>query len=233
MKRPARSSFAPRAEVFPGGSVDAADLNPEWSGVGGNLELRSEGGLHHMVTAVRETFEECGVLIARDALGLPCPPTLVADLAPLRHELHDGHAERFLPGLREFNLRPGWEDLAYCAHWVTPEGLPRIFDTRFFMAALPAGQEPSQDGQGELESMRWITPHAALGEAAQGEALLLPPTRSVLSLIASAQSVADALRLAREVEVQPVQPRLEDVNASHYPGLDSEAVFRPIRPGDK
>jgi len=225
LTRPASSVFAPGAEVFPGGSVDPADLDPEWLGLRAAWVPSAEVEWHLIVTAVRETFEECGVLLACDANGRPIPPQRVAALAPLRRELQEGHPDRLLPGLREADLRPAWGELAFCAHWVTPEGLPRIFDTRFFLAALPAGQEPSRDQPGELDSMRWVDPATALVEAVQGRTLLLPPTRAVLEQLVDQPRVAMALLAARSSPVNRVQPKLEEVTASHYPGLDLRAIL--------
>ncbi|MGC2191003.1 MAG: NUDIX hydrolase [Candidatus Dormiibacterota bacterium] len=225
MTRPATSSFAAGAEVFPGGSVDAADLEPGWARLDDGPNLNQQVERHLLVTAVRETFEECAVLLARDAGGNPCPPHLLAGLAPLRRRTQGRNQDGFLAGLQGAGLRPGWEDLAFCAHWVTPQGLPRIFDTRFFLAALPAGQEPIQDDPGELESMRWVRPGMALREAARGQTLLLPPTRAVLEQLADQPSVAAALRAARGSRVQRVQPKLDEITSSRYPGLDIRAVL--------
>ncbi|MGC1185059.1 MAG: NUDIX hydrolase, partial [Candidatus Dormiibacterota bacterium] len=182
--RPASSSFAPRAEVFPGGSVDAADLDSGWTNMAPELAAKSPVATHLLVTAVRETFEECGVLLVRDEYGEPCAPELAARLQSLRQQVPEGHPDAFRAGLRGQGLRPAWEDLCFCAHWVTPDGLPRIFDTRFFLALLPAGQQPSIDEGQELESLRWIAPGTALEEALRGDALLLPPTRAVLGSLA-------------------------------------------------
>lgn len=224
MTRPATSSFAPGAEVFPGGSIDAADSDPGWLELDPDRKVIPEAELPLRVTAVRETFEECGVLLARDGRGSPCRAQLAAELAPLRSRLQGGRPHEFLGGLRETGLRPGWEDLLFCAHWVTPEGLPLIFDTRFFLAALPPGQEPSRDDLGELESMRWVKPATALQEAVQGQTLLLPPTRAVLEQLAGSSTVAGALRAARNSAVERIQPKLAEVTSSHYPGLDVPAI---------
>lgn len=225
MTRSATSSFAPRAEVFPGGSVDAADLDPAWSQLddGPNLNQQVERCL--LVTAVRETFEECAILLARDAGGNPCPPHLVAELAPFRHRIQGRNQDVFLAGLQAAGLRPGWEDLVFYAHWVTPQGLPRRFDTRFFLAALPAGQKPIQDDPGELESMRWVRPEVALREAVRGQTLLLPPTRAVLEQLADQPTVAAALQAAKGSRIQRVQPKLEEITSIRYPGLDIRAVL--------
>jgi hypothetical protein len=142
----------------------------------------------------------------------------------LRRRIQDGHPEEFQAGLRRSGLRPAWEDLTFCAHWVTPAGMPRIFDTRFFLASLPPGQEPHPDAGGELTSMRWVVPEQALREAAEGRCLLLPPTRSVLAHLAAHASVAEAQASARASRVQRVRPRLEEITAERYPGLDLEAI---------
>ncbi len=227
LTRPATSSFAPRAEVFPGGSVDTADLDSGWADAAAGLQLNSGAERHLLVTAVRETFEECGVLLARNAAGHSCPSRVAAELAPLRRRIQNGHPEGFLSGLREAGLRPAWEDLIFCAHWVTPEGLPRIFDTRFFMAALPPDQQPSPDYPGELDSMRWVSPSTALRESVRGETLLLPPTRAVLAQLAAQPTVAAAVQAARSSKVQRVQPKLEEITSDRYPGLDLGAVLGP------
>lgn len=230
--RPASSAFAPRAEVFPGGAVDPTDLDPEWSELASRLAFSAEVERHLLTTAVRETFEECGVLLARDALGRPCRPELVAELEELRRLVQAGHPERFLPGLKEAGLRPGWEDLAFCAHWVTPEGLPRIFDTRFFLAALPSGQMPGREPAGELTGTRWVRPQAALDEALQGRVVLLPPTRAVLEQLASRPTVSSALRFARTARKVRIQPKLSEITSARYPGLDVQAVLGPRAPGE-
>lgn len=224
LARPAASRFAPGAEVFPGGSVDPSDADPGWRHAVAGRPRAAAVAAPILVAAVRETFEECGVLLVRDAAGGPCPPQLLAGLANLRRLSHDGHPEEFLAGLRRSGLRPAWEDLIFFAHWVTPVGMPRIFDTRFFLAALPPGQVPNPDTGGELASMRWVGPERALNEAEQGHCLLLPPTRSVLAQLAAQPTVAAALAAARAGRVQLVRPRLAEITADRYPGLDLEAI---------
>jgi len=227
VKRPAASSFAPLAEVFPGGSVDPADLDSGWGDLGAGPRTGSGVERQFLVAAVRETFEECGILLARDPAGMPCDPELVLRLAPLRARLQAGESAAFQPALRAAGLRPGWEDLVYCAHWVTPEGLPRIFDTRFFLAALPLGQEPARADGAEVASLRWVLPKSALAEAHRGQARILPPTRAVLELVAGESDVETVLQSARRAEVVRVQPRLEEITASNYPGLKPEDVVGP------
>jgi 8-oxo-dGTP pyrophosphatase MutT (NUDIX family) len=228
--RPAESHFAAGAEVFPGGAVDPSDSDPGWRKPSEGMARGAAVTTRILVAAVRETFEECGVLLARDQAGKPWPPERLPELTGLRRRIHDGHPEEFQAGLRRAGLRPAWEDLAFCAHWVTPAGMPRIFDTRFFLAALPPGQEPDPDPGGELTSMRWVAPAQALREAEEGRCLLLPPTRAVLAELSAHTAVAAALAAARSSRVQQVRPRLAEITAERYPGLDLEAI-RPDREG--
>jgi recombination protein RecT len=226
MTRPASSSFAPRAEVFPGGSVDPADLDPSWERMAPDLATKSAVAPHLMVTAIRETFEECGILLARDGQGEPCSTETVKQLGALRRPSQAAAATEFLASMRSCGLRPGWEDLQFCAHWVTPEGLPRIFDTRFFLARLPIGQRASSDPNLELDSLRWVDPAAALGEALRGESFILPPTRFVLQQLAVHGSADQAVREIARSKVKRVQPKLAEVTRTRYPGLDVEAIHR-------
>lgn len=229
MARPASARFAAGAEVFPGGTVEPSDRDPSWSEVsaGPLSDQRLELGI--LVAAVRECFEESGVLLARDAGGGLCRRSQVAALAELRRRIHDRRPEEFREGLLGAGLRPAWEDLVYCAHWVTPEGLPRIFDTRFFLAALPLDQEPLADELGELDSLRWVGPAQAMAEAIRGDCLLLPPTRAVLEQLTVQPTVAAALAAAAKREVGRVQPPLEEITEARYPGLDPRTIFRAHR----
>jgi ADP-ribose pyrophosphatase YjhB (NUDIX family) len=110
-------------------------------------------------------------------------------------------------------------DLHDWAHWTTPEVEPRRYDTRFFVAALPAGQE-ARDISGETDRAEWSTPRACLSAAERSEVSLMPPTRSILTELAAAGSCLDVLRLAVDRVIEPVLPRLvkrDDGWAFAYP----------------
>lgn len=221
--RPASASFAPRTQVFPGGSVDMSDRDPRWRLL---LDRQAErdwdvrAGLAVRVAAIRETYEECGILLAGDSQGQLCNAQQLAELEPTRSRLRHGEPALLLSALASFQLRPAVDEIAFCAHWVTPEGLPRRFDTRFFVAASPAGQEPSGDALGEHVSLRWVAPAQALAEGLRGDCQLLPPTRAVLAWLARSTCVEDVLERARRDLVDTMRPRLEDVTSASYPGLD-------------
>jgi 8-oxo-dGTP pyrophosphatase MutT (NUDIX family) len=207
--------FAPGACVFPGGSVDARDADPGiaetgWAGpaaadFGDLLGVPADRARALVCAAVRETFEESGVLLAG-----PSPAELVpdsADLARDRRALLDGSLS-----LSELLSRRGLllrsDLLTPWARWITPEVSPRRFDTWFFAAALPAGQLAglSAAGPGESDSGTWWRPAAALEAARAGQITLLPPTAVTLAELAAYQDVAGILGERRKIT--PLLPKV-------------------------
>jgi 8-oxo-dGTP pyrophosphatase MutT (NUDIX family) len=200
LRRTKALEFAPGACVFPGGSVDERDADPAiaadgWSGpspadLGYLLGIAPERARALVCAAVRETFEESGVLLAG-----PSPAELVKDSAIQdRHALLDGSLSlgELLRG-RGLVLRA--DLLTPWARWITPEVSPRRFDTWFFAAALPPGQLAglAAAGPGESESGTWWRPAAALEEARAGRIMLLPPTAVTLAELAAYRDVAGIL----------------------------------------
>ncbi len=203
MRRPATMSFAPGMHVFPGGRVDRAqDWQPDVEGRTGLAQTRSGLGRALTVAAVRETFEEAGVLLAVDRRGDPPSPD--------RHWAADRRASelsRSFPGVlarRRLTIRA--RHLVPIAHWITPEVESRRYDTRFLAAALPAGQEVDPHAT-EAESARWITPGDALDEHRRGSLPMLPPTVAVLRQIAGRRAVPEVLAAAAGTDVTPLMPR--------------------------
>ena len=187
MRRPERGDdLRSGACVFPGGVLEAADraahrwcLGPDDATVSAQLGLPAGegGGLDYMIAAVRESFEEVGVLLACRPDGSPVDlAPLAADLAPWRLRLHRG--EHDIGALCEaFDLRLDLRGLHYFSHWLTPPGVPKRFDTRFFVALAPAGQQAVAD-RAEAVELMWTQPAAAL--ARDSGYKLLPVTRSTL-----------------------------------------------------
>jgi 8-oxo-dGTP pyrophosphatase MutT (NUDIX family) len=202
LRRTKALEFAPGACVFPGGSVDVRDADPGiaetgWAGpapadFGQLLGVPADRARALVCAAVRETFEESGVLLAG-----PSPAELVPDSADLAHDrraLLDGSLS-----LRELLSRRGLllraDLLTPWARWITPEVSPRRFDTWFFAAALPAGQLAglAAAGPGESDSGTWWRPAAALEAARAGQITLLPPTAVTLAELAAYRDVAGIL----------------------------------------
>ena len=231
LERPASAHFAPSALVFPGGSVHMADADPGWSAlVAGAPSADPRAPRALAVAAIRECFEETGVLLAQDRGGGPPAPAVLADLEPARERLRDGDAFAFRPALERAGLRLALDPFPLVGHWITPAELPRRFDTRFFLAGLPAGQTAVADPRGEHVSQRWLPPAAALADGAHGTTHLLPPTRAVLQDLLGPGTVAAALVAAAGREVVSHCPRLEDLTPERYPDLDLARVHPELRP---
>ena len=187
LRRSERLAFAPGRYVFPGGSVEASDADPApWAGA-------APDEAHLVVAGVRETFEECGVLLAVDPAGAP-----VQGLEEDRVALEAG-ATSLAAVLHARGLALDARMLAPLAHWVTPIAEKRRFDTRFLLAALPEGQE-AREIVGEADQLTWVRPADGL----TGQLSMMPPTRAMLRTLKADATVADALARPRVVErIQP------------------------------
>jgi 8-oxo-dGTP pyrophosphatase MutT (NUDIX family) len=214
LRRVSSMKFAPGAYVFPGGSVDPRDTFPVgWAGPSplewGTAFDASEALARELVcAAVRETFEESGVLLAGPASDAIVPDTSGDDWEADRTALLDRTrslaemlARRGLV-LRADLLRP-W------AHWITPVIEERRYDTRFFVAALPAGQR-TRDVSTESDQVAWLRPALAVDAAHRGEMRLLPPTLVTLTELSAYDSVAAVLAAQREVRPRLPGTRITD-----------------------
>lgn len=204
MRRPATMAFAPGMFVFPGGRVDPSqDAVPELDG-DINLGPATPPALAHALTvaAVRETFEEAGVLLAIDDTAAPAQPD--RDWAADRRASELAAAFPAVLARRRLGIRTA--DLVPIARWITPEVESRRFDTRFFMAALPAGQSADPHAT-ETDSARWLRPADALTAHHRGQLPMLRPTVAVLERLVGVPSVAAALALAAATVIVPMMPR--------------------------
>jgi glyoxylase-like metal-dependent hydrolase (beta-lactamase superfamily II)/8-oxo-dGTP pyrophosphatase MutT (NUDIX family) len=201
------------ATVFPGGLLDKSDRGhyERCSGLddaaaSARLGLASDG-LHYWVAAVRECFEEAGLLFATDASGATVDlHALPADeVVALRRSLHANQI-----GMAEvcdrFNVRLATDRLAYYAHWITPKGLPKIFDTRFFVTEAPLGQTTSEDTTETVEQL-WLTPAEAIARAR--DLKLMNVTEITLKHLGSFSRAADVVAWARAQASIPLnRPRV-------------------------
>lgn len=205
--------FAGGMTAYPGGSVDPRDADTDigWLGPPPAQWAQSFGCREPLAralvcAAVRETFEESGVLLAAPERG----EVVVADSAEWESErlalLHREHSLAQLLTRRGLTLRA--DLLRPWAHWITPEEEPRRYDTRFFVAAMPPGVT-AYDLSGEADEVSWVGARAALAEAERGERPMLPPTLVTLGEIADYSSVAEVLAAAPPGRLETVRPRLE------------------------
>jgi 8-oxo-dGTP pyrophosphatase MutT (NUDIX family) len=213
LRRVATMAFAPRMMVFPGGGVDPRDAEAElpWAGPTpaewAQLLRVDEARARELVAAaVREVFEECGVLLAG-----PSPDEVVEDVASdhwreQRRRLLDREAS-LSEVLLEHGLVLRSDLLGYRAHWVTPVFEARRYDTRFFTAAVPAGHR-ADDQTTEADLAAWVRPAELLRAWREGEALMLPPTVVAVEEVAAASSAAEFI--AERPVVETVQPELVD-----------------------
>ncbi|WP_372399702.1 NUDIX hydrolase [Azospirillum sp. HJ39] len=194
IERHAGLRFAPGATVFPGGRLEAADHDPAWRASWPTAEpaVGPPADLPHRVAAIRECLEECGILLAQERTGPAGPPGPSA-VAALRAALAAG--EGFGTALAAAGFVPALDRMAALARWMTPETLPRRFDTLFFLAPAPPGQEPLCDG-GEAVAAQWASPRRLLAEAAAGRRRLVFATRMTLLRLAGCADVADAMACA-------------------------------------
>lgn len=205
LRRSPGAGFVAGAHVFPGGVIGPEDEASQVAAVchpcGGDAQ-----DIAHRACAIRESFEEAGLLLARDVDGEY--PAL--DRSPLREQIFDWrcrlHAGAASPAqmCRELGLRLDLAALAPFAHWITPRGSPRRFDTRFYVAVAPARQPATADGSETIEQ-HWITPAAALEKFSRDTFALVHVTASTLKALArfdSAQALMDHARTARDVPAQ-------------------------------
>ena len=226
MRRTLSAAFVAGFYVFPGGAVDTADRDESLAVhvVGRNdrdasraLGIES-GGLASWVAALRECFEEAGVLLAVDADGSPIgfdDPDVARRYLGHRAALHRG--ELTLADLcSSEGIRLAADRLYYVSHWITPVGEPRRFDTRFFLAATPLNQEPLHDDNETIASL-WVNPAEALAMHHRGDLQLIAPTIRNLQFLVPHVKAADVLAAAAAVvDPPPMFPRLlRDGNGFH------------------
>jgi 8-oxo-dGTP pyrophosphatase MutT (NUDIX family) len=233
--------FMAGAYVFPGGRLDPADLAPELfqrcdlaqEAAGQRLDLASSPGeaLGFRVAAVRELFEEAGVLLARRADGGPVDA--VSEPFPeLRRALHE-RSLGLLEILQRCDLVLETSRLFYLARWITPEIEQRRFDARFFLTAAPGDVMPSHDDRETVESL-WLSPAEAVERGRSGAIVLPPPTTKTLELLRGHPSTMALLEWARGWRPVTVCPEaaLEDGQVVILlPGDPKSRLSEPVYPG--
>lgn len=215
--------FASGALVFPGGKVDHGDADPQVAaccdGANADPTLRAI-----QVGAIREAFEECGVLLA-------CPEgsrdlvdgARLAELDHYRDLIHGGELT-LLEFLEKESLRLACDRLVPFAHWITPEMMPKRFDTHFFLVAAPADHVAVHDGHESVDSV-WIDPAQAVADANTGSRTIIFPTLRNIAKLAAADSVEDAISRARDQPVVTVMPWMEKRDDGTYLRIPEAAGY--------
>jgi 8-oxo-dGTP pyrophosphatase MutT (NUDIX family) len=207
MKRLRSAGFVPGAYVFPGGRVDLADGDPVLLDRADGIGPETSPEPKFWLAALRETFEEAGVLLARNPMGQGLADAARDPvLAQWREALLGGEAT-LLEVADSLGVRLALDEMVACAHWITPLAEPRRYDTHFFLARLPEGLEVRPDPR-EMADAVWLAPAAALDRFRAGRLPMVFPTVATLESLLGYGSVEAALEAFRGRPVTPVLPRL-------------------------
>jgi 8-oxo-dGTP pyrophosphatase MutT (NUDIX family) len=223
LRRSERASFVPGGYVFPGGVVDAADGSAEAAAfvrrlsaeqAAERLDLRDADppALAYLVAAVRETFEESGLRVGVRYDSGSAPSSTDVGIATIRAELLEGRIG-FAEALGRMGAHIAGDELAYFAHWITPERAPRRYDTRFFAArvdcdASAAGAQPILDRR-EMTGALWTTPAAALRSFEAGALRMILPTMRTLEYLTAFADTRAALAAMEKAVVATNLPSSE------------------------
>lgn len=214
--------FASGALVFPGGKVEESDADPK-------LRERCTGEtepefLPFEIAAIREAFEECGVFLARDAAT---GDMITGD----RLKSFDGYRDALnantismLEILEKEKLLLACGDIHRYAHWITPEFMPKRFDTHFFVAEAPPDHLAAHDGSESVDSV-WVSPRKVLEEAESGKWTVIFPTRCNLQMMAQSRSVDELMKNATAREIVSVLPKIEQRDADSFLCIPCEAGY--------
>ena len=214
LQRSLSLAFMPGVHVFPGGALDASDhlpaLHARCVGLDDAAASRTlgieRGGLAYWIAAIREAFEEAGILLAYDARG---------DFVTLQPD--KGHGD-FAKLVQEQGLRLAVDRLRYFGHWITPVGLPRRYDTRFFLAIAPGNQDVRHDNH-EAIAHAWVRPREALELCANETINMRLPTIKTLERFAACSTAAELLaEINSAPEVRALLPRTTRNGRSVLPG---------------
>jgi 8-oxo-dGTP pyrophosphatase MutT (NUDIX family) len=218
--------FNSGALVFPGGSVDRGDKeiieNPKLYSGGEGLD---KDALSFRIAAIRETFEESGILLARprESKALVDARRASEIEAAHRASLCEGNTT-FLKVLTDSGLWLALDELVPYAHWITPEGMPKRFDTWFFLAAAPPEQLGAHDGRESTDSI-WVSPREALEGGENGRFKLPFPTTRNLIKLGGQKSVRAALDDSRGKDIVTVMPVMTRLNGGRQLRIPREAGY--------
>ena len=221
VKRHHQIDFASGALVFPGGKSHAGDHDPAWADhvLGWDAYDAEQRGLR--IAAIREVFEEAGILLAKRRDGQP----MSGEACPMAvRQAVDVGATRFLDVICDLDARLDLAALTVFARWITPPLTPKRFDTWFYAVTAPAEQLAACDGR-ETVDAEWIAPSEALRLAAAGERKVIFPTRMNLKLLAEATGAQDAVTRAAARTLVTVLPQIEQRPAGRVLVLPPDAGY--------
>ncbi len=225
LKRHEKSSFMGGNFVYPGGRVDREDGSLESCSFSKGMTFEEaqnilggtispEESFAHWIAGARELFEEAGILFAYDQRG-----TLFRIKSREEQEKFSNYRIQLQKGklticqmIQEEKLLFALDQIHYYAHWITPEARSERFDTRFFLARYPSGQEASHD-QKETTAGVWLTPQKALEENLIGEVILSPPTLKTLEDLSRFKTIDEVFTSSRNSKIRPILPVLTKISS--------------------
>ncbi len=218
MRRSRKAGFVPGAYVFPGGRVDGTDagpktieqldgLTPESAASRLELENGEPPAIAYYLAALREAFEETGILVGLRSDG-STPPTAAEDSSvdSVRDDLMENRIS-FAEAIALLQCRIAGDAIEYLAHWITPTPEPRRYDTRFFAAKVRSGAEAIIDPR-EMTDALWLTPAEALRRCDEGDLPMIFPTIKTLEQLVPHETVDEALEAVGRRPVQTLMPTL-------------------------
>ena len=244
-RRHRHQSFMAGAFVFPGGQLENSDGDPELCGLLAddfhpqallqNNSLTEDAARGFFVAAIRETFEEAGILLAGDSCGNFISlqqEEVIARFSGYRRDLNS-HQLSFQEIIHRENLFLFPNALIPYSHWITPESAAKRFDTYFFLARLPRGQEAVSDCA-ELTELLWVSPQNALQMHFSGKISLMPPTLKTITELAKFSSIEELLAAAKTRIIYPILPQefAAGVKLPHDPEYDLLQYKRPANPDE-
>ncbi len=216
--------FASGALVFPGGKTSKRDYEGDIRHLSDGAESLSDEELGIRICAIREAFEETGVLLAREGeSGRMVTAERVSNLDDYRPKL-DRDEISFAEFLETNDLRAGVDLLCPFAHWITPKMMPKRFDTYFYLAKAPSDHAASHDG-GETVDSIWRNPGDLLQEADEGKWTIIFPTKMNLEKLSRSANVSEALGAAQSDSVVTVEPQLGELDGRPILRIPEEAGY--------
>ena len=220
--------FASGALVFPGGKVDTKDIDPDIRDFIIPDKDYADEELSFRIAAIRESYEESGVLFAnyKEDENLINNEKL-EELHRWRDKFNNNETS-----MQEFakkeNLKFSTESLIPFAHWITPDLMPKRFDTRFYLAAVPDGHQGIHDGNESVDSL-WISPKQAIKDCLSEKRTIIFPTRMNLEKLRNSKTVEEALSNARKQRIVTVIPKLEKTGDSVFLTIPKEAGYGDVK----
>lgn len=227
LQRNFQSGFMPGMFLFPGGALDPGDQEANvLARCPGIDDARAcellglaQGGLAYWAAAIRESFEEAAVLLAYDEAGQlvnPRSAERIERFDEYRRKLNAGE-QVLAPMLENEGLTLAVDRLTYFSHWITPVTAPRRYDTRFFAAIAPAGQEAAADNVEAIHHV-WVNPREAVARHRRGEFNMRTPTIRTLEAFAPYETAETLIGALRDRRVQAIMPRIGPKGERLLPG---------------